>query len=235
MAVMRSRRPTSTQQTPHSGLQAAVQRHLSTEWAQPLRAHTQQAFDQLAQRIGQHPHRPVIVDSRCRAGQSTRQLAHAHPNHWVVGVDRSSHRLSKAPQLPDNAVCVRAELADFWRLVVAARWQVDGHYVLYPNPYPKASQLKRRWHGHPVWPSLLAVGERLVLRTNSSLYAQEWRLALQWSNQASIQARPLATEQINALPLSPFEKKYAASGHALDEVTSQRRPALFCPHPHGGG
>lgn len=220
--------PKSAQSAPHPRLQEITQRHLATRWAQPIRAHTQRAFDQVHAKI-HSTNRRVILDSGCGTGQSTLRLAAAHPNHWVVGVDRSAHRLNKTQPAPDNALWVRAELADFWRLVVAADWPVSAHYVLYPNPYPKAVHVKKRWHGHPVWPVMLAVAERLVMRTNSSLYAQEWRLALHWSNQAGIESRVLSHDDVGDQPVSAFEDKYAQRGHPLYEVTSQRQPVGSVP------
>ena len=65
-------------------------------------------------------------------------------------------------QLKDNAILLRAELSDFFSLVAyQSDWIVHSHYLLYPNPYPKSKHLKRRWHGHPIFPVMLAIGEGL--------------------------------------------------------------------------
>ncbi|MDR9453754.1 MAG: hypothetical protein RI542_07470, partial [Wenzhouxiangella sp.] len=66
-------------------------------------------------------------------------------------------------------------------------------------------------------------------RSNSSLYAQEWRLALHWSNQAGIESRVLSHDDVGDQPASAFEDKYAQRGHALYEVTSQRQPVGSVP------
>ncbi|HEY7906017.1 MAG TPA: hypothetical protein VIC53_03740, partial [Wenzhouxiangella sp.] len=76
-------------------------------------------------------------------------------------------------------------------------------------------------------PHLLMVGERLVMRTNSKLYALEWAEALRVSQQHKIAHSNIHHHSLNGgegiqRPMSAFEKKYAASGHALFEVTSQR-------------
>jgi len=225
MSMDRPHRPTVV---PHPRLKEVVLRHLSTAWMQPIRAHTQWAFDQVHAAIQSTPHR-VILDSGCGTGQSTQRLAQAHPDHWVVGVDRSAHRLAKAGCDEPNAMFVRAELSDFWRLVVSAQWPVEAHHVLYPNPYPKAVHLKKRWHGHPVWPVLLAVGERLTMRTNSCVFAKEWRLALHWSKQADIDCAVLSPDTLKDHAWSAFEHKYAMRGQPLYEVTSRRQPIEPCP------
>ena len=76
--------------------------------------------------------------------------------------DRASERNEEnsSIQLRDNALLLRAELSDFFTLVAyQSDWVVHSHYLLYPNPYPKSKHLKRRWHGHPIFPVLLALGE----------------------------------------------------------------------------
>ena len=67
-------------------------------------------------------------------------------------------------ELTPNAILLRAELSDFYSLVAyQSDWVVKSHYLLYPNPYPKSKHLKRRWHGHPIFPVLLAIGEQIPL------------------------------------------------------------------------
>jgi hypothetical protein len=61
--------------------------------------------------------------------------------------------------LKKNAILLRAELSDFFSLVAyESDWIVHSHYLLYPNPYPKSKHLKRRWHGHPIFPVMLSLG-----------------------------------------------------------------------------
>lgn len=125
---------------------------------------------------GKYKEKRVILDSGCGVGLSTLQLAAQNPDTPVIGIDRSFVRLTKEikPHLlreaqlsdfveavnkvsdkdnnndgqPTNYLFLRAELADFWMLVARnTDWIVDRHYLLYPNPYPKAKHLRRRWHG----------------------------------------------------------------------------------------
>lgn len=139
------------------------------------------------------------------------------PDKLVIGVDRSAGRVRRAPaQLPDNALLVRADLVDFWRLAHAADWRLAGHYLLYPNPYPKPGQRGRRWHGHPVFPAVVALGGRLELRSNWSVYAEELAGTLAGYGAAVTVERGFDPEA----PISDFERKYAASGHTLYRVTA---------------
>eukprot|EP00752_Nemacystus_decipiens_P013852 g12298.t1 len=82
---------------------------------------------------------------------------------------------SRNAPLPRNLLLLRADLVDLW--VLASRdisWQVQEHYILYPNPYPKRSQLRSRWHGHSVFPVLLGLGGRITLRSNWKSYLDEF-------------------------------------------------------------
>ena len=160
-------------------LTKAVSRHFEHaavyDSAKPLATHTIAAFEDLAV-TG-----PTIIDGGCGRGRSTLKVAAMHPDRLVVGVDRSAVRLDKAERRPQppNAVFIRAELADFWRLLAASRFTVDHTLLLYPNPYPKREHLKRRWHGHPVFPWLLgAAGDGLTLRASWKTYLDEFLAAV---------------------------------------------------------
>jgi tRNA G46 methylase TrmB len=161
----------------------------------------------------------LVLDSGCGTGASTRQIARAFPDCMVIGVDKSVERLRRGgidrfPQREGNAVWLRADLATFWRLAVAAGWRLRRHYLLYPNPWPKPAQLRRRWHAHPAFPELLRLGGELELRCNWEVYAQEFALAANRVLGAQAQPTPLEPSTIS----SPFERKYRASGHRLYSV-----------------
>lgn len=212
-----SRAVTTAQQTPHPGLHGRLSRMLSSPWRQPLADHSITTFAHVERACqARLPDCPggLILDSGCGVGLSTRQLAERHADALVIGIDRSHDRLSRGHgALPDNALLVRADLGDFWRLAYAAGWQPVRHYLLYPNPYPKAGHLKRRWQGHPVFPTLVAMGGRIELRSNWSIYVEEFASALAFvSGEAAVEAAPFIPE---APYLTPFERKYHLSGQSL--------------------
>jgi len=187
---------------------------MDSVWRQPVRAPSRVAFDAIRERADAA--RELVLDSGCGTGHSTLVLANRHPSALVIGIDKSVSRLARAPTLPDNAIVVRADLADFWRLARSASWPISHHYLLYPNPWPKPAHLQRRWHGHPVFPDLLALGGRLELRSNFDLYVREFTLALEIAGVIDSKVVSFVAEQ----PVSPFERKYAASGHALFQLTA---------------
>ena len=159
--------------------------------------------------------RPVILDAGCGNGASTLRLAYRYPHAWVIGLDKSAARLQRlAPQghaRRGHVWLVRAEIAEAWRILAEAGVRLTGHYLLYPNPWPKSAHLHRRWHGHPAFRWLLALGGRLELRSNWPVYVAEFGYALR------IAGHRFHIDPIDpALPaLTPFERKYRESGHEL--------------------
>ncbi len=222
-----SRTIVTNQTGPHKNLAARVQRALSHPLRKPVATHTREAFETAERwRLAQHG-RPLILDAGCGVGLSTRRLAARFPDHAVIGIDRSEVRLTRNHgSLPDNALLVRADLVDFWRLALAADWRPVRHYLLYPNPYPKSAHLKMRWQGHPVFPAILALGGRLELRSNWRLYAEEFALAVTQATTRAVTVEPHAPD---GDCLTPFEQKYHASGQSLWRlvVTLPHDPDLF--------
>lgn len=158
---------------------------------------------------------PLILDAGCGVGLSTRHLAAQFPDHFVIGVDQSAHRLTRNTvwhaALPANFTLVRADLVDYWRLMHAAGIRPARHFLLYPNPWPKIGQLGRRWYGHPVFPTIIDLGGQLECRSNWRIYIEEFAAAVTQLTARDIRCEPFAT----TAPITPFEQKYQASGHSL--------------------
>ena len=99
-------------------------------------------------------------------------------------------------------------------MIKQSNWNIKKHYLLYPNPWPKKDQLKRRWHGHPVFPEMLRLSNNIELRTNWQIYAEEFLAALEFVIGKSAKLETIEVDQF----ISPFEKKYYESGHELYRV-----------------
>ena len=118
-----------------------------------------------------------------------------------------------------NYHLVRADLNDFYRLVKAENWPVSIHYILYPNPWPKAKHLQRRWHGSAVFPQMTSIGRQLILRSNWRLYLEEFQQAAALVNlQGTIEAIPVDIKKA----LTPFEAKYQASQQVCYQLSLLR-------------
>lgn len=205
----RSRVPQSAQTGPHEQLAALIERRRGQDFRKPVAPYSAEAFKVFAAVC--RPDAPLIVDSCCGVGESTLHLAERFPDHFVLGVDQSADRLSRAPVLPANALLLRADMADIWRLLLDGGYRPARQYMLYPNPWPKIGQLARRWPAHPVFPQVLALGGVIECRSNWRIYVEEFALAarLLVSRNATVEAF------VPEVPMTPFERKYLASGHAL--------------------
>ena len=210
-----------------AAVQQLVERHVAQHGTylnkRPIAKHTAAAF-QTAAEFARSRATPIIIDAGCGTGRSTLKLAARYPERTVIGVDRSEARLSKSNDAPANALLLRAELGDFWRLLNDSNdLRVEETYLLYPNPYPKTKMLKQRFQGHASLPSLLhACGRRLTIRASWRTYLEEFRLAASRAGELGI--RPdLASKgpyELSSIqdPLTLFERKYAAAGVPVYEL-----------------
>lgn len=208
----------SKQKTIHPRLESVIEKHLSREWRQPLHQPSVGAFEALTS-LGINENERIVLDSGCGTGESTRLMAQAMPDCLVIGLEKSQARLARTgavsfPTREGNAIWLRADLTTFWRLALDAGWRLHRHYLLYPNPWPKPGDLQKRWHGHPVFPTLLQLGGRLEMRCNWEIYAREFACAVN-----RILGTGVEPGTLSAGPdLSPFERKYRNSGHPLYSV-----------------
>jgi len=214
MSYANSKIPDSAQQGVHEKLAEHVIRHRDAPFRKPYADYNRQAFDTAMDAWGGDT--PLILDAGCGVGHSTIALARAYPDHFVMGVDQSEDRLNRRkpyPEalLPKNMQFIRADLVDFWRLMVDAEITLARHYLLYPNPWPKIGHVGRRWPAHPVFPFIPKLGGMIECRTNWRVYIEEFAMAL-----GLLIDRDVAWETFEApSPLTPFERKYRDSGQPL--------------------
>lgn len=209
-----SRLIASAQDGTHRDLEALVRRHMAHPFRKPILDYNRAAFTAaLAARDAWQPEAPLILDAGCGVGWSTQRLAERYPDHFVIGVDQSVDRISRGRPLPMpiNALLIRADLVDFWRLLAESGIRLARHYNLYPNPWPKIGHLARRWHGHAVFPVWRDLGGEIECRSNWRIYIEEMAQALTLLTGQAVAAEPYETDD----PMTPFEKKYLASGHEL--------------------
>ena len=234
----------SNQDGPRPDLERVVLRHVRSEWRRPVARFSEEVWRTVAPLLDGCPR--IELDSGCGTGLSTlgiaRSAAASAPGTVVLGVDRSLARLGRGPASmpgaervgeggvfaarattggarPARLVLARAELSDFWRLFLASGFRAEKHWLLYPNPWPRKEHLLRRWHGHPVFPLLPRLAPETELRTNWRTYAEEFALAWEVLGLPRPEVERLEVDPGSAL--TPFERKYALSGHGLWRVRAR--------------
>lgn len=211
---------TSNQPHLHRKLVAVVRRHLNNHHRLMVPEHNREAYQQLTRQLATRP-RPLVLDSFCGTGHSTAALAARHPEHLVVGIDQSAQRLGKHPGSDrNNYLLLQANCEDIWTLLAADGKRVDYHYLLYPNPWPKARHLQRRIHGHGSFPQLLRLGGKLELRSNWQVYVEEFGVAMHLAGHRGYVSKVAGSKP----PLTLFEQKYRQSGHPLWSYTGTIMP-----------
>ncbi len=201
-----------TQQTKvHRHIKRLAQTHFMTAYQRPISSKQRQIFEQF---LADKPksYQNMIIDSGCGRGRSTQILAQQNPQAYVLGIDKSEQRLPIAPvENLANCAYLRVNCIDFYLLAKECNLTFQRHYLLYPNPWPKAKQVQRRWHGHAIFPVMLALSQQIILRTNWKIYLDEFALAVQ-----TISQRHLSIKQVNSTqPLTHFEAKYQQAAMPL--------------------
>lgn len=209
---------TSNQIGVHSDLECSVKKHLSNPFRKPYRPFSAEIFHKTNEVIN-NLNLPIILDSGCGTGESSYILSQQITDALIVGIDKSEKRLDKFISEDnfyekDNLILIRADVIDIWRMIKQSNWNIRKHYLLYPNPWPKKDQLKRRWHGHPIFPEMVSLCHEIELRTNWHVYAEEFKFALEM---VTDKTALLESIEVNTF-ISPFEKKYYESGHELHRV-----------------
>ena len=209
MTTGNSRAISTNQQGVHEKLDDVVKKYKTSENLRPIGEHTQAAFNHVCEWLN-GDFSNIILDSCCGVGESTANIANAYPKHRVIGLDKSAQRVDKHGHYAagqDNYRVMRADVNDFWRLVRRHQWQVHKHYLLYPNPYPKKTQVQKRWHASAAMVDLMAITPHIEVRSNWLVYLLEFAQAAQ---QYGIQSDII--EITGDKSMTPFERKYRASG-----------------------
>ena len=138
-------------------------------------------------------------------------LSRQHPGYLIFGIDKSSYRLGKHQRNSDtNYLLLNEHCEDIWEYLLERNIRVDFHYIFYPNPWPKAKHLKRRIYGHPSFLKLIKLGGKIEVRSNWHYYIEEFGISLLIAGVFGI-----VSLMTKSTPVSPFEKKFQESGHAL--------------------
>ena len=205
----------TNQLSEHEDVLKLAEKASTTVYQRPYAQHTLDAFEKLQEESLQY-YGHLVLDACCGVGESSLYLAEMYPDVLIVGVDKSLTRLrkhahyqDKSKKKPHNLLLLRADMFDLWRLLSTAvgknELNVKKQFIFYPNPYPKKSQVGKRWHASPVMPHILKVSRNLECRSNWLIYLQEFQKVLTFYGLAS------QISEVEGAFVSPFERKYRQS------------------------
>ena len=168
----------------------------------------------------------LIIDCFCGVGESTYKLAQKYPEYLVIGFDKSFNRLKRKNSFKEksfnNLLLFQSDIFDFYQILKELTEKVGlkviKQYVLYPNPWPKKKNAKKRIYLNNVIPYLFYQACEIEIRSN-------WgRLLVEFSFSAEYYNFDYVFEKIVAKnPLTPFEKKYYLSGQNLNRLLLKPR------------
>lgn len=166
------------------------------------------------------PQAPQALDIEIGCGVGMHPLGRAihFPKRTIVAIEHTKEKFQKfarrikAHQNPVNLIAVHANAISVLTHHIKDE-SVDQIFLLYPNPYPKISDRKKRWVFLPFMKELIAKlrsGGMVTIATNEAWYAEEVWMAMEL-------AYPMTTRSIqrldqNARPRTHFEAKYLARG-----------------------
>lgn len=215
---------TSNQVGVHEDLQKHVLKHQQNVSRRPIAEHTKQAFQNVLTFLDDWKGE-VILDACCGVGESTIGIASQHPEAKVIGIDKSIARLDKhqsyaKKQALQNSsyFLAQADLNDFWRLLLSyiedysPAWTISKQFILYPNPYPKKSQLSKRWHASAMFPCIMALSSYIELRSNWRVYLEEFAQA---AKSYGLKGEIILVE---GKAMTPFERKYMQAQQACYQL-----------------
>ena len=162
--------------------------------------------------------RSLDIEIGCGVGLHPIRYCQANKDRNLVAIEQTKtkyekfiKRLERHPVL-HNLFPIQADAIN-WISHFVSSHQVDRYFLLYPNPYPKASQKNLRWANRPFMKFLIETLKpdgHIVFRTNLADYAEETKETL-----TSYWKLNLASEftiSSSSVPWTHFEKKYLLRG-----------------------
>ena len=201
----------------HEDLVLLKERYTNKKFKRPITRYSHDVFTDIKNWLIEIGNKKIILDVGCGVGQSTYVLCKKYPDHSVIGIDKSIDRVERKnsfkANFPSNGKIFRADILDLWRLLLELKgsYEFTKQYILYPNPYPKKSQLKKRWHGNPIFPFILEYNCPIELRSNWKLYLEEFSFVCRQYQRSTSEVESFIPKEY----FTPFEKKYSMSGQNI--------------------
>ena len=162
----------------------------------------------------------LIIEIGAGVGFHAIKYAKANNNSFFIAIEKTSEKFNKLntrvlnhPNL-DNIYPVHANAIN-WIYNNIYKQELDECFILYPNPYPKASQQNKRFTNIPFMDYLfsrLKIGGKLTLATNMKYYFEEAKEAFIVKGYLKLLDNSIINSIDNFSPRTHFEKKYLDRG-----------------------
>jgi tRNA G46 methylase TrmB len=175
---------------------------------------------------------PLDIEVGCGVGLHPIRYAQEHPERYLVAIEHTRMKFEKfAGRLShhapfSNLLAVHADAIE-WITHFLPAASVDRYFFLYPNPWPRPGDERRRWYAMPFMEKVIETmkpGATLELATNEEFYAEgarqfmtnEWGLKL-------IEDQRLQQQNLDAeyQARTHFERKYLARGEVCFNLIFQ--------------
>jgi tRNA (guanine-N7-)-methyltransferase len=178
------------------------------------------------------PFRICDLEIGCGVGWHPLMYAQRHPDRYLVALEHGKTRFEKFQRrvnhhayLPN--LCALSEDAIPFLTHRMSSESLDRVMIFYPNPYPKPSQAKKRFHRMPFFEVLrdrMKPGGVLELRSNVESYGQEAREALVrlWGMALVQEQRIQRVTHPDFRCETHFERKTYITGHSLWHLTFKK-------------
>lgn len=158
----------------------------------------------------------LVIEIGAGVGFHAVCYAKSNSDSFIIPIEKTSakfnklnSRVSNHPEL-DNIYPVHANAIN-WIFSNLDSYEVDECFILYPNPYPKASQQNKRFTDIPFMDFLfttLKPGASLTLATNMNYYYEEAKTAFMAQKCLELKEDFIINNVGNFVPRTHFEKKY---------------------------
>jgi tRNA G46 methylase TrmB len=168
--------------------------------------------------------KPLIIDAFCGVGESTYHHAQSFPDFHIIGFDKSLDRLDRKnafkKDMPKNMSLYQADILDLYPLLYEIKDQIKikKQFFLYPNPWPKSKNKKKRIYLNNIIPYVFKLSDEIEFRSNWGRFIVEASMACEFYNFNYEITKIEVTD-----PITPFERKYSASGQSVFGLVVKRR------------
>jgi len=161
---------------------------------------------------------PLDIEIGCGVGMHPIRRALEYPERTLVAIEHTKEKFDKFARRiyshnnPKNLIPLHANAISIISQQLTDQ-SVDQFFLLYPNPYPKIGDRKKRWPFVPFMKELLAKlksGGSLIVATNELWYAEEMWLAMELAY--GLTTRSVEKLDQNSRPRTHFEAKYLQRG-----------------------